>query len=302
MGEWSGREEVARLFDGLMGRGAYYAYERQFWHALWRVPPIDAVEEHGIEARHYGPVRAFAYRHEPLLSMFNVVLGADLPGAISEGHLGDALSWTESMGLDVRIPLRGSSEKVGEAAEAADYLRTHGYRRTGLSATFAREAGPPGFEPPPGIEVEEATVESETFSGVLTAPYDLEWTGSGFFDGLPAERDWRTYLAVDESGPIAAAATMMHYDMPQMAFAGTLEQCRGRGAHLALLHRRVEDAAKAGARKVFAITEETFECPAELSPGGRNLMRAGFRLVDTRAVWQPPEGLLHPSTGRLPDI
>ena len=83
MGEWSAREEVARLFDGLMGRGAYYAHERQFWHALWRVPPIDAVEEHGIEARHYGPVRAFAYRHEPLLSLFNVVLGADLPGAIS---------------------------------------------------------------------------------------------------------------------------------------------------------------------------------------------------------------------------
>ncbi len=73
--------------------------------------------------------------------MFNVVLGADLPGAISEGHLGDALSWTESMGLDVRIPLRSSSQKVGEAAEAADYLRTHGYRRTGLSATFARQAG-----------------------------------------------------------------------------------------------------------------------------------------------------------------
>ena len=50
---------------------------------------------------------------------------------------------------------------------------------------------------------------------------------------------------------------MMHYDMPQMAFAGTLEQCRGRGAHLALLHRRVEDASKTRARKLFAITEET---------------------------------------------
>jgi hypothetical protein len=49
---------------------------------------------------------------------------------------------------------------------------------------------------------------------------------------------------------------MMHHDMPQMAFAGTLEQCRGRGAHLALLHRRVEDAARAGAREIFAITED----------------------------------------------
>lgn len=32
MAEWNAREEVARLFDGLMGRGAYYAHERQFWH------------------------------------------------------------------------------------------------------------------------------------------------------------------------------------------------------------------------------------------------------------------------------
>ena len=59
---------------------------------------------------------------------------------------------------------------------------------------------------------------------------------------------------------------------------------------------------RAGARKVFAITEETFECPAELSAGGRNLMRAGFRLVNTRTVWQPPGDLLHPRPGRLPDI
>jgi hypothetical protein len=66
--------------------------------------------------------------------------------------------------------------------------------------------------------------------------------------------------------------------------------------------KRSTDCAPTRAREVFAITEETFECPAELSPGGRNLMRAGFRLVDTRTVWQPPEQLLHPSTGRLPDI
>ena len=42
--------------------------------------------------------------------------------------------------------------------------------------------------------------------------------------------------------------------------------------------------------------------PRRPSAGARNLMRAGFRLVDTRTVWQPPEHLLHPSTGRLPDV
>gem|GEM_PF-2539762 len=293
--------EVGRLFDNLMGRGAYYRLERQFWLALWRVPPLDAVEEHGIEARHYGPILAFAYADEPLLSMFNVVLGAELPDAVMQGHLGDALNWAESMGLDVRVPLRDES-RVGEPGEAVHYLEFRGYRRTSTLATFARDAGPAGFAPPPGIEVEETSEESEIFGDLLAAPYGLEWTGSSFMLGLPAERDWRTYIAADDSGEIGAAAMMMHYDMPQMAFAGTLEQCRGRGGHLALLHRQIEDVAQTRARELFAITEESPRCPEALSVGARNLLRAGFRLVDVRSVWQPPEELVFPNGGRLPSV
>jgi hypothetical protein len=301
MGEGRGDLEARRIFDNLMGMGAFYAYERQFWHALWRVPVLDAIEEHGIEARHYGPIRAFAFRHEPLLSQFNILLGADLENAVSAGHLGDALGWTESMGLDLRIPLRDGGPG-GESGEAANYLGGRGYRLAGALATFARATGPAGFPAPPGIEVEEVAVESESFGTILSTPYGLEWTGCGFIIGLPSERDWRTYIAADESGPIAAAATMMHHDMPQMAFAGTLEQCRGRGGHLALLHRRIEDARATRASKIFAITEESLDCPADFSAGARNLLRAGFRLADVRSVWQPPEELLHPSTGRTPSL
>ncbi len=32
-----------------------------------------------------------------------------------------------------------------------------------------------------------------------------------------------------------------------------------------------------------------------LSAGARNLLRAGFRLVDVRTVWQPPEELIAPA-------
>ncbi|HMB54771.1 MAG TPA: hypothetical protein VKU40_15745, partial [Thermoanaerobaculia bacterium] len=127
----------------------------------------------------------------------------------------------------------------------------------------------------------------------LARPYGLEWS-NGFITGLLGRREWRTYLARDESGPIAAAATMMHFEKPQLAFAGTDEQCRGRGAHLALLQRSIEDARDAGAGQLFAVTEESLECPEDLSAGARNLVRAGFRLLDVRTVWQPPEELLAP--------
>ena len=85
---------------------------------------------------------------------------------------------------------------------------------------------------------------------------------------------------------------------PRSGLARRLDigQCRGRGGHLALLHRRLEDiaAAPAPAREIFAITEESLECPGVLSAGARNLLRAGFRLRDVRVVWQPPEDLLTP--------
>jgi|GEM_PF-3782936 len=36
--------------------------------------------------------------------------------------------------------------------------------------------------------------------------------------------------------------------------------------------------------------------------GARNLLRAGFRLVDVRSVWRPPEELVFPNGGRLPSV
>lgn len=286
--------ELGLLFDNIAGTGVYYALERQFWLELWRVPVLEAIQDYGIEVRHYGPVLAFAFRHEPRIALFNVLLGADRHNAVGSGNLAEALDWTESLGLDLRIPVRGEGE-FDEAGETEDFLNRRGYRRSGALATFARGAGRAGFEPPPGIEVEELEGEEmiEAFTNILTPAHGLGMS-STFIVGLPGRRDWRTYIAWDETGAVGAAAMMMHYDMPQLAFAGAIEECAGRGGHLALLHRRIEDARAAGAQRVFAVTEEGPECPDPLSTGARNLVRAGFKLVDVRAVWQPPEELLAP--------
>jgi hypothetical protein len=288
--------ELSLLFDDIAGPGAFYVLERYFWLELWRVPVLEAVDECRIEARHYGPIRAFALAGEPRTPLFNLVLGADRPGAIEDGHLAEALDWTESLGLDCRVPLRADVE-FGEPGAAEDHLNRRAYRRTGTLAMFARAAGPAGFPSPSGIEIEEVTDESrsETFSSLLAPAYGLPWTGHGFIFGLPGRRDWRSYIAIDESqGPIGAATMMMHYEAPQLGFAGTVEEGRGRGAHMALLHRRIEDARAVGAGQLFSVTEESLDCPDELSPGARNLLRAGFGLVGARTVWQPPEDAIAP--------
>jgi hypothetical protein len=188
----------------------------------------------------------------------------------------------------------GRRGEFGEPDAAEDHLNRRGYRRTGTLATLARSAAPPGFSAPPGIEVEELVDESmiETFSHMLAPAYGLKWSGHGFIVGLPGKRDWRTYVASDSEGPLAAAAMFMHYETPQLAFAGTPEEGRGGGAHMALLHRRIEDARAAGAGQLFAVTEESLDCPHTVSPGARNLLRAGFQVVGIRTVWQPPEELI----------
>jgi len=146
--------------------------------------------------------------------------------------------------------------------------------------------------------VDESNAES--FGHFLESSYgEAGWTCGILFAGLPGRRDWRCYLASDESGLIAAGAMFMHYEMPQFVFAGAIEETLGRGALKAMLRRSIEDVrAEAGKRRfmapdgIFAFTDEPLDCPENLSPGARNLVHAGFRLVDVRDIWQPPEELL----------
>jgi hypothetical protein len=205
-----------------------YKLERYFWLDLWRTPVLEAIEECGIETRQYGPVLAFAIAAAPRTPMLNIVLGAAEPGAVDGGHLADALDWTESLGVDCRIPVRPEFEESG-AAE--DHLNQRGYRRASSLARFIRGAEAPDFPEPPGIEVDKLPEEIEGFGHIIVDGFGLDWQASSFFIGLPGRRDWRCYTAFGESEEGAgAAAMMMHYEgMVQLGFAATEEHVRGKG-------------------------------------------------------------------------
>jgi hypothetical protein len=280
--------ELSLLFDNLAGPGKLYRLERYFWLELWRVPVLEALDECGIEVRHYGPIRAFAIATEPRAPLFNLVLGATVPGAVEGGHLAETLDWTESLGVDCRIPIRSD---FGEPAAAEDHLNQRGYRRTASLAMFVRGGEPPDFPPPAGIEVEEITAEIEGFSDFFE-PDDHLWAGHSFLIGLPGRRDWRSYIAADKDGGLGAATMMLHHEGAQLGFAATYESARGKGAHMALLRRQIVDGLDAGEREFFAITEESLDFPDSMSSAARNLVRAGFGLAAARTVWRPPEDLL----------
>lgn len=286
-GEDDIRREVRLIFDNLMGPGALYRHERHFWLELWRAPVVEAIEENGLETRMYGPVQVNVIADLPRTPLFNIVLGAADPGAVERGHLAETLDWLESLGIDFRVPVRPGFEET-DAAE--DLLNQRGYRRTANLARFVRDASPPGFPEPPGIEVDEWDEEDiEGFSDYFEEPYGIEWPATAFFDNLLGNRPWRCYVAIDENDNGAGAATMMgHYEISQLGFAATRKSARGRDVHLALIRRRILDAMAAGCRMLFADTEESVDDLGDMSTGARNLLRAGFRHVSSRAVWGPP--------------
>jgi len=279
------------FWDRLMGPGSLYNLERQFWLELWRAPAIDAIDEDRIEARRYGPVQATVIPVLPRAPLFNLVLGAADPGAVEEGHLGETLDWLESLGIDFRVPIRSEFQESG-AAE--DLLNQRGYRRSAFLARFVRDASPLVFPEPAGIEVDEFCEETEGFSDYFGEGFGFDFQGHCLFDGLPGREPWRSYVAIDENDlGVGAAIMMLHYEVAQLGFSVTNLSARGRGVHIALLRRRILDAIEAGAGLLFADTEETSEDLEQFSPAARNLVRAGFRPVSIRPVWQPPA---------LPDI
>ena len=291
MGDEDEDRVLEQLFDDIAGPGVFYTYERHFWLDLFRVPAVEAVEDNGVQFRLYGPVLAFVIADSPRNPQFNVVLGASRPGAAKDGHLAAALEWTESLGVDCRIPIRSD---FGEPAAAESILNQRGYRRTGTQMMYVRPATPPDFPQPAGIEVDAALEESEGFGDLLSSGYGMNWTGEGFFIGLPGRREWRSYIAVDaekEDG-IGAATMLLHYEVAQLGFASTYESAQGMGAHLALIRRRIVDARAAGARQLFAVIDEPLDYPTSDSAAGRNLVRAGFRPASARPLWRPPDELI----------
>jgi hypothetical protein len=87
------------------------------------------------------------------------------------------------------------------------------------------------------------------------------------------------YLAELEGRPIAAATLYMHDGVALMGGASTIPSARGRGAQLALLERRLQDAFANGCDIAMMGA-----LPGSISQ--RNAERHGFRIAYTRVKWR----------------
>jgi GNAT superfamily N-acetyltransferase len=260
------------------------AVERRFWREIWEAVPAETVSERGIAVRDFGPVQATVVAALPGVRMLNLVLGATEPGAAEGGQLAEALEWTESRGVSCYVPVKGSTA-ASETAERL--LRDRGYEPGYAWMKFVRDAHPPRFSHPNGVEVVELDRNGDEAFGMIAATgFGLPTWASAFFAQLPGRPGWHCYVARVDDEAAACAAMLIDGDIAEFGIAATLEPARGRGCQLALLHRRVLDAGSAGCRTLFV---ETGERGSDRPSGSyRNILRAGFEEAYLRPNWQPP--------------
>jgi hypothetical protein len=267
---------------------------QKFRRDMWESVVPDAVTESGVEVERFGPVQATSFGDLPEVHNLNEIQGAAEPGAISGGHLADAVEWMRAREVDYRIPV--ADGRPG-SKEAEAWLGQRGYERGSGWVKFVRDASPPEIPPNPGIQIwplGQSEIDGEGMSAIVAEAMELPITAGTLFFSLPQRLHWHCYTAsLDPAeGIVSTASMLIHEGVAQLGPGNTLTHARGRGCNTALLRQRMLDANVAGCDMIFA---EVWDCrPEQLSPAGRIFVKAGFEQAYSARNWQRPA--LHPAT------
>jgi GNAT superfamily N-acetyltransferase len=131
-------------------------------------------------------------------------------------------------------------------------------------------------QPPAPIRVEvEDSTDAAEWIRVVSQGFESGEEVGAIIAAVPGVR---LFLVRDTDGEALGGAAMVHYDGVSILFGdSTLPEYRGRGAHLALIQRRICVAQKSGRAAAALIL------PAGVSR--RNYEKAGFRFSHKRHVF-----------------
>lgn len=266
---------------------------QRFRRDMWMSVVPEAVTESGIEVQAFGPVQATAFGELPEVPGLNQILGAAEPGAIENGDVASAIEWMRAREVDYCVPV--AAVRPG-AAEAEAWLRGRRYERGVGWLKLVREATPPELPEDPGIVVYELGAEEgdgEGLSTIVAEALAMPVIVGTLFFSLPQTDGWRCYTAArdPEVGIVATGSMLIHDGVAMLGLDATLEEGREQGCHMALIQRRLRDAAEAGCHTV--VTELGEYDPDCLAVAYRNLRRAGFEEAYHSRSWQRPA--LHPA-------
>jgi len=254
----------------------------RFWREIWDSVPAAVGVAKGVRRAEFGPVQATVTAAASEQRFLNLILGAAGADAAAEGFVDEAVGWVREQGVRGFALVDPNLPGAGDAARALDRA---GYRREHDWMRFVRDAHPPRFKIASEVEVVEidGSDEDAPFGSIAALGFDLPPWVASLFAPLPALPDWRCYLARVDGEPQACAAMLLDGEVAELGIAATLEGGRRHGCQLALLGRRIEDAAAAGARTLFV--ETGARVPGRPSTSYANILRAGFEEAYLMPGW-----------------
>ena len=255
--------------------------DRSFWRGIWESVPAEVADERGVERRDFGSIQVTVARDLGQVGMLNLVLGAAEASDLSD--LEAAVAWAEERST----PYVSVTPDLPGTAAVEEWLRSQGFEPTYAWMKFVRDAHPPRFPAPAGVEVVEVTSpDQEPFGTIGALGFGMPAWGADLFAHLPGREGWRCYVARVDGEPCGCGAMVIEEGVAELGIGATLEQARGRGCQTALLRRRIEDAAAADCHTLLVETGE--RVPDRPSASYRNILKAGFEEAYLRPNWKRP--------------
>jgi hypothetical protein len=255
------------------------AAEITAWADMIRAAPSGLAEALGLEVCELGGGVGLMARGLAAPE-FNRVMGVGLTRPATLADLQEIAGAYRPLGHpDVRLQISPEAEP---AAKLPGLLAEAGLRRA--PRDWVKMARP--TSDPPELETElEITQAERTDAGVfgktVCSGFGMPPALAPWLASLVGRPGWRCYLALDDRGPVAAAALYLSEHAGWLGIAATRPDRRRRGAQGALLAQRIADAHRAG--RAWAVAETGAPVGREPTPSYNNLQRAGFTLVHRRA-------------------
>ena len=240
----------------------------------------------GLECRRIGSGLAVRMAAAPDVPVFTRAFGFDEPPTAAE--LDEAVDYLRAAGGSAVLL------QLSPHLETPDVLALLEERGLTRGHTWAKMIRPIGPAPAVATDLRIERVgpdRADEFADVLLTGMQMPAVMAPFAAAQVTAPGWTAYAAFDGDRIVATGSLFRSGDAGQLAGAATLPSHRGRGAQLALMAVRIDEAARLGARWITAETGS--ETPDDPNPSLHNMRRAGLEELYARQNWVlrlPPTG------------
>lgn len=252
--------------------------EAEAWAQVQSALPSDARERVGSRVQRRGAATLFAAPGADV-AVLNRVIGLGFDSPLTRNDLASIGEWFTGAGVK-RWLVEWSPAASPENAD--ELLVNAGGAAMPFTVKLYRELD----DLPEPSEHGELTIreiganDADRFEAVVAEPLGLPGLIGSAIRATVGTPSWHFYLASEAGRPVAGGALFVSGNGAWLGLAATSVAARGRGAQLALLHRRLHDARRLGCRWASAETRESTD--AQPNPSLRNMIRSGFGVLYRR--------------------